>query len=209
MALASMQREYGKAGQSRFGMSEFGKVFGGMAEVWKEDARHCGRKGLNLKQEFKPQRHLLGLLKTSNSTAGLVAVTRAGHFTATSETASMAPRILLLHGPVGELRNNRNSLQQLEISMYATIPSDYRSDDEGSMGQAVTTGDGAREQQRQPHAVPAKVAEELEPTPASAGEDIDAAVQEFDDIRHNPRVARDDAHAIESANATSSDSMFE
>ncbi|KAI6030022.1 hypothetical protein EDC04DRAFT_115147 [Pisolithus marmoratus] len=67
------------------------------------------------------QRRLLGLPKTSNSTTGLAvspgpSQARAGHFTATSEIASMVPRISLLHGPVGKLRNNRNSFQQFWIS---------------------------------------------------------------------------------------------
>ncbi|KAI6131088.1 hypothetical protein EDD16DRAFT_962365 [Pisolithus croceorrhizus] len=171
------------------------------------------------------KRRLFGFAKTSNSTSGLASSpgrseTPAGDFASIPETPSMASP--------GPSTVAVTEITDTQVRVGAQVTPDR---DAG----AASTGGGAQDQQEQPQASPAKNAEksvaklepeskpklepepkpepklnpkpkpEAEPTPASAGQHVDAAVQEFGAVDPISGIAKGAADAVGVVNTTVSD----
>ncbi|KAI5999205.1 hypothetical protein EDD15DRAFT_140743 [Pisolithus albus] len=160
------------------------------------------------------KRRLCGLVKTSNSTSGLASSagrseTRVGDLPSIPETLGRASP-----GMLARMRRffRRSNTQASGVPQVAP-DQDFA---------ARTTGEGVQEQQELAQAAPTEHAEnsiakpepELEselgpklkpdaqPTPASVGQDVDAAVKEFDGINPISGIANGEVDAVGIVNNT-------
>ncbi|KAI6149511.1 hypothetical protein BKA82DRAFT_874103 [Pisolithus tinctorius] len=169
------------------------------------------------------KRRGLGFARASDSSAGFASVhrrseARAGDFASLSEPSNMASPGLLarmrrfFHG------SNRGPSTTIATETTATGTSG-RAPEQQEQSQAIPdqdvaatgTSGGAQEQQQKPLMALTEEAKESiaksepEPTPASAGKEIDAAVKNFGGIDAIPHIAKTVVDAVGIANTTPSE----
>ncbi|KAI6149858.1 hypothetical protein BKA82DRAFT_391021 [Pisolithus tinctorius] len=167
------------------------------------------------------KRRLLGFVKPSNSTSGLSSSpgrseARAGDFASIPETLSMASP--------GMLSRMKRFFHRSNQGPSATIATPIADIDGGAQEEreqpqapadpdvaATSTSGAVQEQQETSQAVPTNdvgksiAKSEPEHTPASAGKDVDAAVEKFGGISPIPRIAQGAVVAVGIADTTFSE----